>query len=174
MLVIYDKSFWYTFGRGIIAVLFGLFALFYPHLTFSILVVIFGIYVFASGGLTILLALFSREYDTGWWTSLIEGFFSMLAGILVFTWPTVTEHFLIYVIAVWAMITGIVQLIAYIQLHRTFDQGFLLGAGGVLSLVAGVFLLGFPASAIIMLAWFIGFYALVFGLLSLFSAFQQK
>ena len=160
--------------RGIIALLFGLFALTYPHVTLSILVTIFGIYVFASGLMTMLLALFSRDYDIGWWIYFLEGLVSMIVGIVVFCLPDMTAIVLVYLMALWAMITGIMQIIAYIKLHAIFENDLLLCLNGLLSIIISILLFRFPIVSIIMIAWILGFYAFIFGVLSLLSAIKQK
>lgn len=160
--------------RGMIALIFGLFALTYPHFTLSILVVIFGIYVFASGLMTMLLALFSREYDISWLIYFLEGFLSMAAGILVFCLPDITAIIFLYILALWALFTGIMQLIAYIRLHSIFENDLLLCVNGIISIVISVLLFRFPFQSILMIAWIVGFYAFIFGLLSILSVIHTK
>ena len=160
--------------RGAVALLFGLFMLTYPHFTLSILVIIFGIYVFASGLMTTLLALFSREHDMGWWIYFMEGSFGMFLGILIFSLPDITVIVFLYLMALWAMLTGVMQVVAYVKLYRIFENEILLCVSGLLSIVIGMLLFRFPIQGTVMIAWILGFYAFVFGLLSILTAVRMK
>lgn len=160
--------------RGGVALIFGLFALSYPHFTLSFFVIIFGIYVFASGLMTLLLALFSREYDTNWWVYFFEGLFSMIAGIIVFCWPDMTAVIFLYILALWAMFTGIMQIVAYIKLHSIFENDLLLCFSGLISIIISIVLFRFPIESIVMIAWILGVYSFVFGLLSILSTVRRQ
>jgi len=169
------KSVWTGTLRGLIAIIFGLFALFYPHDTLSFIIIIFGLYVLINGILAIIFSLYGWQYhEPDWWFYLIEGIASTIFGLIIFFLPLITGMFLIYIIAIWAIITGIIQIIAYIKLQKVFEKQTLLLISGLLSIILGVVFFKFPLSGIVTITWIIGLYALIFCIISIISVFQTK
>src|SRR6266699_1385295 len=106
------QPWWSLLARGIIAVLFGLAALFWPGLTLLVLIYIFGAFALVEGIITIYLSFQVRDMQTNWWMLLLEGIAGVILGILVFIWPGITALVLLFLIAAWAVITGIIELVA--------------------------------------------------------------
>lgn len=88
-------------------------------------------------------------------------------GILAFAWPglTLTALVLLYIIAVWALITGVLELVAAVRLRRVIHDEWWLIFGGVASVLFGLVLLAAPAAGAVALVWLIAAYAIVFGVL---------
>jgi uncharacterized membrane protein HdeD (DUF308 family) len=175
MLPLAKKPTWSLLLRGAIAIVVGLFALFSPNMTLSILVVLIGAYIFANGLLAIVFSLYGRQYeDPSWWFYLTEGIIGMLIGFVIFIWPAITSLILLYAIATWAILSGIIQIITYIRLQRIFEREILLLAGGLLSIIIGLIFFRFPLGGIVTITWIIGLYAVIFGILTMISAFQSQ
>jgi uncharacterized membrane protein HdeD (DUF308 family) len=81
---------------------------------------------------------------------------------------------LLYFIAAWAIVTGIFEIVAAIQLRRAITGEWLMILGGILSIVFGIVLVLFPEAGALGLIWVIGGYAIVFGLLFIFLAFRLR
>ncbi len=172
---IIKQSTWSVFLRGILAVLIGLFALTYPKMTLSILVGLVGLYVFVNGLLAVIFSLYGRQYqDRNWWFYLAEGVFGLAVGIIIFTLPIITSIVLIYIIATWAIITGLIQIFAYFKLQKIFQHEILILISGLLSLIIGVIFFRFPLGGIMTVTWIIGLYALIYGILCIASAFGAQ
>ncbi len=168
---------WWTFVlRGLVAILFGLLAFFMPGMALLTLVFLFGFYAIADGVFNIAAA-FRRTAGpdhTPWWALLIEGILSLIAGLLALFVPGLTAIALLYVIAGWAVATGIMEIVAAIRLRKQIRGEWLLALGGVLSIVFGVLLALFPgAGALAMVLW-IGAYAIVFGALLIALGFRVR
>lgn len=162
---------WWSFlARGIIAILFGLAALFWPKLTLLVLIYIFGAFALVEGIIAIYLAFQERNMWTNWWMLLLEGIAGVIVGILVFIWPGITALVLLYLIAAWALITGVFGLIAAF----TTGLGWLLVLASVLSIVLGIVLFARPLAGILSLVWLIGIYAIIWGVLLIVRAFQAR
>jgi len=156
---------WWTFvARGVFAILFGLLTLMLPQLTLIVLVLMFGGFVLIDGLFTIVLALTRHKEFDRWWWALIEGLFGVVLGLLAFIWPGITGFVLLMLIVAWAIVTGILEIGAAIQLRRVIENEWLLAFSGLLSVGLGVAMLVWPGAGAVALAWLIGIYAIIFGI----------
>ena len=114
----------------------------------------------------------SRRYFERWWAVLLEGVAGVVIGLLTFFWPNITALALLYFIAAWALITGIFEIVAAIQLRRVITGEWMLILGGLLSIVFGVLLFVFPVAGAVSVIWVIGIYAVVFGISEIIFAFR--
>src|SRR4029453_8670032 len=85
-------------------------------------------------------------------------------GILTFVWPGVTALVLLWLIAAWALITGVLQVVAAVRLRREMRHEWLLALSGVLSVVFGILLIVWPAAGALALVTLIGVYAIGSGI----------
>ncbi|MGH1397076.1 MAG: HdeD family acid-resistance protein [Trichormus sp.] len=166
---------WWTLAlRGTLAILFGLVALFWPGITLTALVLLFAAFLVVGGFLLAIAALKDRLDDTNAWLMLVEGAVGIIVGILAFIWPGITFIVLLYLIAAWAIITGIFEIIAAFQLRRAIENEWLLIIAGIASFFFGVLLAIWPLAGAVAIAWIIGIYALVFGVLLLALSFRVR
>lgn len=166
---------WWAVGlRGLAAIIFGILALFAPHITLFVLIIFFGAYVLVDGVIAIVLAIFGRENIRHWVWLLVEGIAGVLIGILTFRWPGVTTLVLLAFIAAWAIITGVGEIFEAIELRKVITNEWLLILSGALSVLFGLVLLLFPASGALALIVVIGVYAIIFGLLLLGLAWRLR
>lgn len=159
--------------RGILAIIFGFLALIWPEITLAVLIILFGIYVILEGILA-LAASFRRRMDKYWWVLFLEGIAGIGVGLFAFIWPSLTAIILIIFIAVWAVLTGILEIVASIQLHKEISGGVVLGIAGVLSILLGILLMLNPGVGILAVVWLIGIYAILFGGLLMYLGFISK
>ena len=167
MLKQLTQNWWAVLLRGAIAILFGALALVWPRLTLEILVLFFGAYVVVDGIFAIIAALTHRSGHDRWWVLLLEGLVGIGAGIITFLLPTVATLALIYLISIWAIVTGVLEIIAAIGLREEIQGEWLLAIGGSISLILGVLLVIFPSAGEVTIIWLIGAYAILFGALLL-------
>jgi len=160
--------------RGIISVIFGAFALFYPTVTFSVLIMLIGIYVCINGLLTIVMSFSYLQHDHSWCNYLLQGIISLIIGIMIITWPGITAIILLIIIAAWIIIMGVIEIIAYINLSQLLENNIFLIIAGILSILIGLYFIRFPTAGIVALVWLIGIYALVAGILSILAALKIK
>ena len=170
----YRRYWWMLLIRGIVAVLFGLAAIVWPGLTALVLVYLFGAFAFVDGIVAVVVSLQERAIVPRWWVLLIEGIVGILIGILTFFSPAVTALALLYLIAVWAIITGILEIAAAFSMRRALVLEWTLAIAGILSILLGILLAIQPASGILAVVWIIGIYAIVFGVLLIIRAFQFR
>jgi uncharacterized membrane protein HdeD (DUF308 family) len=160
--------------RGVVAILFGIVAFVLPGLTFLVLVIWFGAYAFVDGIFTVIAGFMNRAKNDRWWVMLLEGILGIVVGILTFFQPGITGAALVFVIAAWAIITGVLEIIAAIRLRQEIQGEFWLALTGVLSVLAGIGMFLFPDTGAVALVWIIGAYALLFGIMLLALAFRLR
>ena len=160
--------------RGIIAIVFGVLALVVsPGITLTFLVYLFGAYAIISGVAAAATALRYTKED-GWALLLVEGILGILVGVVAFVWPGITAFVFLFLIAAWAIVTGIMQIVAAFVLPLGTGREWLLGLAGLFSVVFGVLIAMRPAAGLTTLVWLLGIYAIVFGILYIVAYFQTR
>jgi uncharacterized membrane protein HdeD (DUF308 family) len=172
MLAMLARNWWMLALRGIIAILFGIFALVWPGLTLLVLVLMFGAYALVDGVFAVIAGITSRGRDQRWWAEVLEGIAGILAGVLTVLWPGITALVLLYLIAAWALITGVLEIVAAIQLRRVITGEWLMVLGGIASILFAVALVVFPGAGALGLTWLIGIYAIIFGIVLIVLALR--
>jgi uncharacterized membrane protein HdeD (DUF308 family) len=171
-----ETGHWWALAiRGAIAIIFGLAALLRPGIALEALILLFGAYALVDGVFAIVGVFGGTRGRTPRWLLLIEGIAGILAGLIAFVLPGLTAFVLLYLIAAWAVVTGIFEIATAIRLRQEIRGEWALIIGGALSVLFGVILavIG-PVAGLLSLIWLIGIYALVFGILMLITAFQVR
>ncbi len=171
MLHLLARYWWALALRGVFAVLFGLLTFFIPGITLLTLVLLFGAYVLLDGIFDIVSAIRTPSRH---WALILEGIVGIIAGILTFLWPGITAMVLLYLIAFWAIFTGVLEIVAGIRLRETLIGEVWLILMGVLSLIFGLFILIFPGAGALAVVFWIGAYAFVFGIMLIALAFRLR
>ncbi len=168
------RNWWVLVLRGVLAVLFGLAAFFWPGLTALVLVSLFGAYALIDGIFAVVAGIQQYGKHERWWAVLLEGIVGILIGLLTFFWPGVTALGLLYFIAAWALVTGVFEIVAAIRLRREIEGEWLLGLSGVASVLFGLLLVIFPSAGVLSVIWIIGAYALLFGVIMIILGLRMR
>jgi uncharacterized membrane protein HdeD (DUF308 family) len=156
------RNWWAIALRGVFGILFGLVALTLPGATMLSLVLIFAAYMLADGVFAIIAAFRAAAFHHRWGPLGVAGIADILAGVIALAWPDITILVFVFLVAAWALVTGALILAAAFRLH--WDHGrFWLALGGVVSLLYGLLLVAAPFLGALVLTWWIGAYALLFG-----------
>ncbi len=174
MAVVLARNWWALALRGLFALLFGLLAFIWPGLTLAVLVLLFGAYVLVDGIFAIVAAVNAPKGYARWWVLLLEGIVDVIVGLLTFLWPAMTALVLLYFIAAWAIITGVLEIVAALRLRKAIRNEWLLVLSGVLSILFGLALMLMPVAGALAVVWLIGAYAVLFGLLLLTLALRLR
>jgi uncharacterized membrane protein HdeD (DUF308 family) len=166
---------WWTLAlRGLAAVLFGVAAFVVPQITLLVLVAMFGAYALVDGVFA-LVAAFSRDLDRRqWWALIAEGVAGIGIAVIAFAWPGVTAVTLVYLIAAWAVLTGVLEIIVAVRLRKEIEGEWLMALGGVLSIAFGALLAVYPVAGALSVVWLIGAYAVFFGALLIALGFRLR
>lgn len=169
-----SRNWWALALRGVAAVLFGLAALFLPGITLTALILLFGAYALVDGAFAIVAAVRESGRRGRWWLLLVEGVFGVVVGVLTLVWPGLTALVLLYFIAAWAVVTGILEIVGAVRLRRDIEGEWALVLGGMVSVIFGLILAFLPGVGLLSLVWLIGIYAMVFGVSLLVLAFRVR
>lgn len=165
------SSRWGLALRGIAAILFGILVWVWPAIALNVLVILFGIFAIATGIFAILAGIRAATPKSRW-LLLIEGVLAVLAGIVALAWPGITAVALLFVIAFWAILTGVIEIISAFRTGRVGPFEWLLILSGVVSIIFGLLLLFWPGLGLLALVWLIGIYAVIHGIILLVRAFS--
>ena len=160
--------------RGVAALIFGLLTLFNPGITLVVLVIFFGAYAIVDGIFAIISAVATRREERHWVALLVNGLISLAVGIVTFLWPGITAFALLYLIAAWALITGIMEIVTAVRLREIIRGEWLLVLAGVLSILFGILLFFRPGGGALAVVLWIGAYAVIFGILLIVLAFRLR
>ncbi len=173
MIDVLVRNWWAFVIRGILAVLFGLIALFMPGVTMLSLVLVFAAYTIADGVFAIISAVRAAQQHERWGYLILVGIVDIIAGIVAAALPSITVVVFVALIAAWAVITGGFMLAAAVRLDADHGRWWLV-LSAVASLIYGALLVAAPMLGALVLTWWIGAYAIVFGVALLVFAFRLR
>lgn len=174
MIHILVLNWWALAIRGLLAIAFGILTFVWPGVTLTFLALLFGAYVLLDGIFSLVSAFRGGQGRQRWWMLLIEGLLGIAAGAVAFLFTPVTIVALVYLIAAWAIVTGIFEIAAAIGIRRHLPGEWLLLLMGFVSVLLGVLLIGAPLAGAVIIAYWIGAYAIIFGILMLALALRLK
>lgn len=164
---------WATLIRGFVWVLFGVVVFARPAISLVTLTFLFGLFALADGIVNVMSAIGAQEYEN-WWLVLFAGISGILVGALTFFNPGPTALTLLFFIALWAIVTGILEIVAAVQLRNEIEGEFWYGLGGLISVAFGVFLVARPGAGALAVLWLIASYAILFGTIQILLAFEAR
>ena len=169
-----SSNWWVILLRGIVGVIFGVVAFFSPGATLLALVFVWGAYALVDGAFALYMTYLAARQQRRWWPYLLEGLVGIGAGLLAFVLPGITALALLYLIAAWAIVTGIVEIVAAIDLRKQIQNEWLLGLAGALSIIFGIVVAILPDAGALAVVWTVGAYALLFGITLIVLAFRMR
>ncbi len=167
------KNWWVIALRGVLAIAFGLAALLIPGATMLSLVLIFAAYACVDGVLAIVSAVSAARTHERWGYLVLEGAVDIAAGVMAVTWPGISVLAFVFVVAFWAVFTGCLEIAAAIRLDFIDGRGWL-AFGGIISVLFGLLLFAAPVAGAVVLTWWVGAYAFLFGVSLVVLAFKLR
>jgi uncharacterized membrane protein HdeD (DUF308 family) len=168
------QNWWLFLLRGIFGIIFGLLALIFPGPTMLSLVLLFSAYMLVDGVTGIIAAVRAiRRKEDRWGLLIFEGLLNIAVGIAAFLWPGLTVIAFVWLVAAWAIVTGGLMTAAGFRLNIEHGRWWMV-LGGLLSLAYGVLLIITPLIGAVVLTWWIGAYALVFGIALVIFSFKLR
>jgi uncharacterized membrane protein HdeD (DUF308 family) len=167
------RNWWLFTLRGIFGILFGLAALVFPGPTMLSLVILFSAYMLVDGVAGIVSAVRVMRRQEQWGLLIFGGLLSIATGIVAFLWPGLTVLAFVLLVAAWAIVTGGLMTAAGFRLNISHGRWWLV-LGGLCSLIYGVLLIAMPLIGAVVLTWWMGAYALVFGISLIILSFRLR
>jgi uncharacterized membrane protein HdeD (DUF308 family) len=173
MSALLARNWWVMAIRGLLGVAVGVTALVLPAATMLALVLLFAAYMLVDGAFAIIAAVRAARAHERWGLLALEGVADIVAGVIALIWPSITVLAFVLLVAAWAIVTGALVLTAGFRLNLDHGRWWLVLAGAA-SLVYGALLIVAPMIGALVLTWWFGAYALVFGIALLILAFRLR
>ena len=169
-----SRNWWHLLLRGLVAIGFGILIFAKPNISLQVLVYLFGLYVLVEGVVGVSLAVQTRDLYDSWGALLLWGLLGIAIGILAFVKPDITALALLFYIALWAIASGVLEIVAAVRLRELISNEWLLIIAGLVSAAFGVWLIMQPENGALAVLWAIGAYAILFGVLIVVFAFKIR
>ena len=173
VLGLFTRNWWVLLLRGIFAVIFGIIAFQAPIVTLSVLVLIFGIYALIDGIFALVAAVSGWGHREDRWLLVLEGLVGIGVGFLTLHATALTTIALLFFVAMWALATGILKIIAAIRLRKEITNEFWLVLGGIASVLFAFLMMMNPAAGAVAMVWLLGWYELFMGAMMIFLAIKM-
>jgi uncharacterized membrane protein HdeD (DUF308 family) len=174
MLEFLSKNWWVVVIRGVAAVIFGVLTFVWPAISVAVLVLMWGAYALVDGVFSLWGAFRGPNKDGFPWWIFLTGIAGVAAGILTFVNPALTAVALLLLIAAFAIVRGIFEIVAAIRLRKEIDNEWLLVLAGVASIAFGVLVMVFPSAGALAIILWIGAFAIFIGVLEIWLGFKLK
>jgi uncharacterized membrane protein HdeD (DUF308 family) len=168
------QNWWALALRGIVAIAFGVLAIMLPGLTLLALVFLFAAYAIVDGAFLIVSGIRGQGGRGGTRWLVIGGIAGVAAGIVTIVWPGLTALLLLSIIAAWAIVTGILVIVAAYRLREAIRGEWLLALEGALSVAFGFAIILFPGAGALAVIWLIAAYAIASGVVLLILSFRLR
>jgi uncharacterized membrane protein HdeD (DUF308 family) len=163
------QHWWVLLLRGLLAIVFGLLTFANPGITIAVLVLFWGAYALVDGIFEVIAGIRAK-----WGSLVLLGILGIAAGIVTFMWPGITALVLLYIIAFWAIVAGVVQIAAAIRLRKEVTGEWLWILSGVCTVVLGGLLIARPGAGAVSVVWLIASFAIAWGILLVMLSFRLK
>jgi uncharacterized membrane protein HdeD (DUF308 family) len=159
------RNWWLLLLRGIVSVIFGVMAFFWPGITLLALTLLYGAFAFVDGILCLTAAVTGSDKSTSTGWLVLIGILGVAVGVLTFAWPGISAFALVVLIGAWALMIGIFEIAGAIRLRKEIQDEWWLILSGAISVLFGLAVLFAPGAGALALVWAIGAYAIAAGVL---------
>jgi uncharacterized membrane protein HdeD (DUF308 family) len=168
----FSRHWWLVLLQGVLSVVLGVLALARPGVTLGALILLWGLLALLNGVVDVFSAIGAAGRHRSWGWQLAGGLVGILAGLAILRWPGLSALFVLYLVAIWAIMMGIVRLVGAIADHEMLPHAWLVALAGVVSVLFGIAMFAWPGVGLLTLVYLVGFYAIVYGVISCVLAFR--
>lgn len=168
------RNWWVLLLRGLGAIAFAIVTWVWPGLTIAVFILLFGAFTFADGALALWGAITGPKGDRDRWVLLLWGLVGLGTGVLALLAPGLVAASFIFLIAGWAILTGILEIVAAIRLREQIKGEWVLIVAGLVSVAFGVVIALRPGAGAVAISWLVAGYAFFFGLLLVVLSFKVR
>jgi uncharacterized membrane protein HdeD (DUF308 family) len=174
MEIVLARNWWSLVLRGVLALILGFVAFAWPGITLGALVLLFGVYALVDGIMAIIGAWRASRAHERWGALVLEGIVGIAAAVVTVLWPAITALALVYLIATWAIVTGVLELTAAVRLRQVISGEWLMALSGIASILFGILAIIVPLAGAVGIAFMFGFYQVFFGVLLISLGFRLR
>ena len=174
LLAAMGRMWWLVLLRGLAAILFGALALAWPGVTLITLALFWGAYALVDGVAALWHGWQAKDSGKPMWQNILIGLLGVAAGVFTFLSPGITAIALLTLIAVWAIICGVLEIAAAIRLRKEIHNEWMLILSGVLAVAFGALMILSPGSGALAVLWVIAAFSIAYGVLLVGLAFRLK
>lgn len=171
MLELLARNWAWVLVRGVFTIVFGAMAVFWPEITLLALVILFGAYAVVDGVTAIAMGV---RRSSGRGILIVMGVLGVVAGLVALFWPGISALALLYLIAIWAIVIGFGSIVSGFGLARDAGGRWLFVISGLAGVVLGIVLLANPGEGAVALVVTIGFFAIIWGFFTVFTAVRLR
>ncbi|HZS86836.1 MAG TPA: HdeD family acid-resistance protein [Chloroflexota bacterium] len=168
-----SRNWWLLLLEGVVSVVLGAYALARPGITLVALIIVWGLFALINGVAEVFRALGgAHDGRRAWGWQLAGGLVGIVAGLAILRWPGISALFVLYLIGIWAIVTGIVSIVHAIADHEGMPHAWLIALGGIVSVLFGIVMFAWPGAGLLTLVYLVGIYAIVYGVITCVIAFR--
>lgn len=174
MTLVLAENWWSLVIRGLVALILGVVAFVWPGITLAALVILFGAYALIDGVVSLIGARKASRAHERWGVLVLEGIAGIVASVVAILWPGITAFALVVMMAAWALVTGVFEIAAAVRLRKHVSGEWLLALSGIVSILFGLAIMVFPLAGALAIAYIVGIYAFIFGVLLMVLGFRLR
>ena len=167
-----SQNWWLVLLQGVLSVVLGVLALAMPGVTLGALILLWGLFALLNGVVDVFSAIGAAGSHRSWGWHLAGGLFGILAGLVILRWPGLSALFVLYLVAIWAIMMGLVRIVGAIADHEALPHAWLVALAGVVSVLFGITMFAWPGVGLLTLVYLVGIYAIVYGVIACVIAFR--
>jgi uncharacterized membrane protein HdeD (DUF308 family) len=171
--IVMARAWWAFMLRGLMAVIVGVIFLLFPQIALPALILAFAAWMIVDG-VAELIGAWRMRGQRQWWLGILEGIAGIVLGLIAIFIPGLTAVALLFLVAAWAIVTGVLEIVAAIRLREQITGELWMGLAGLLSVLFGLYLILFPGAGILSLLWLVGFFAILFGISMLLLGWRLR
>ena len=171
---ILSRNWWMVLVRGLAWILFGVVLFAWPGISLLSITLILGLTLLLDGVLNVANGIRERKQHDDWWILLLIGLAGTAIGLFAVVNPAVASLALVFYIAIWAIATGLMQILAAIRLRKVIEGELWLALAGAATVIFGVLLAANPGVGALAVIWIIGVYAIAFGVILVLLSFRVR
>ena len=154
---------WWAFLlRGVLGILFGVVVILFPSIGLVAVVALFAAWALVGGVQSLITAWRSRG-QKDWWVGILEGLVGIAAGVIAILLPEAASLALLFIVAGWAIVVGVLQIWMAIRLREQITGELWMGLSGLVSILFGLLLVIFPGTGILSVLLLVGIFSVLMG-----------
>ena len=168
------SNWWSLAVNGVIALLYGILAIFIPGDTILTIIIWFGIVVLVVGGAMMMGVINNIRNDLPYGTDLVWAILTIAIGAVLTFYTQRSVEIFVIIIGAWAVLIGAVQLYLMTKLEPGDSSKNTFLINGILTVVFGVVLFFNPFASAKALLILTGIIAFIIGIVMIIIAIRMK